>query len=102
MDNVLHFPTSKPLDPLLGPFSYNAVIVEGCKIPLLTGIRDDEGNVSIIVDERFSVTFPPDLAYQAAWLLAQAIAVASGYSHFGAETKDMPFASRCAALGEDK
>lgn len=95
---VVEFPErDKPLSPLIGPFTYHAVVVEGRCIPLLTGALEG-ANTALIVDGRFSISVPNERAYEVAWLLAQAIAVASGYSHLGAETKDCPFGPICQEL----
>ncbi len=100
MSEVIEFPKGeKSLSPLIGPFSYNAVVVEGRRIPLLTGFREGDDMTALVVDGRFSTSVPNDKAYEVAWLLAQAIAVASGYSHLGAETKDHSFAPICSQIG---
>lgn len=97
-DNVMQFPTDKPPELLVGPFSEYRVVVEGRFIPLLTGHREGD-NVCLTIDHRFGASVPKELAYQVAWLIAQAIAVASGYSHLGADSKDRPFAAK--AMGID-
>lgn len=99
MTNITQFPKQEPLDPLVGPFEYHKVIVEGRAIPYLSGYYDGDG-ICLVVDHRFGVTVPKELAHQVAWLLGNAMAVASGYPWLGAETKDMPFAPRCTELGE--
>lgn len=74
-----------------GPRGGQCVIVEGRKIPHLTG-REENGEIWLTVDERMTIPIPPELAEQVAWFVANAMAVASGYSHLGAESKDRPFA----------
>ena len=91
MTNVTHLTQPDQPDLLVGPFQVSHVVLEGRAIPLLTGRKTATGTV-LIVDGRFEIEFPNELAYQAAWLLAQAIAVAQGYSHLGAKTKERPFA----------
>lgn len=76
-----------------------SVLVEGRAIPHLAMV-DTGAEIDIYVDGRFCVPFPRDLAPSAAWLLGQAIAVASGYKHLGAESKDAPFAPQVGAIGE--
>jgi hypothetical protein len=84
-------PATKPPDLLVGPFEQWRVQVDGRIIPRLTGYRDGE-KVVLVVDGRFSASFAEDDARQAAWLIAQALAIGEGYSHFGAESKGHPFA----------
>lgn len=91
MDSVVDFPQPPQQPPLLiGPFEYHQVVVEGRAIPKLTGYPQDDGRITLIVDGRFMVDFPADIARQAAWLIANAMAVASGYSHLGADSKGQP------------
>jgi hypothetical protein len=94
MDNVtpMRPPRAQSEDPLLiGPFETWRVVVDGRVIPRLTGFYDDQ-NIALVVDGRFSASFPPELARQAAWLLAQALAIGAGYTHSGATDKGQPFA----------
>jgi hypothetical protein len=84
---------------IIGPFEENRVVVEGRMIPGLTAHRQADGRVTLIVDRRFMVDFPSDeVARQAAWLVAQALAIGAGYSHLGAEGKDRAFAPMCAEI----
>lgn len=76
-----------------GPRGGQCIIVEGRKIPHLTGY-EKEGETWLTIDERFTIPVPTELAVQVAWFVANAMAVAAGYSHLGAETKDRPFAPR--------
>ena len=91
--NIVRLPPrgSEPLEFLIGPFKEWHVQVEGRLIPRLTGFRDGD-KIAIVVDGRFSHSFAKDDAYQAAWLIANAMAIAEGYSHLGSEKKDQPFA----------
>lgn len=88
--NVIKMPNEQS-DLLVGPIERYAVQVDGRIIPRLTG-RPDGDRIMLIVDGRFSASFMPDDATQAAWLIAQALAIGAGYSHLGAETKDQCFA----------
>lgn len=78
-------------DLLIGPFTSYKVVVDGRIVPGLTGFPNN-GETTLVVDDRFSATFDNDTARQVAWLLSEAIAVAYGYSHAGAKSKDKPFA----------
>ena len=92
MSDIINFPQSEPDELLSGPFEHYDVIVEGRSVPRLAGRKTKEGNIFLIVDGRYGATFSEPDAYQAAWLIAQASAIASGYPCFSAETKDVPFA----------
>lgn len=89
-------------EPLLaGPFTVNHVVVDGLKIPRLTGHALTFGGYELIVDGRFSASFPDEeTARSAAWLIAQAMAVAEGYSHLGAASRGRPFAPEMVQLAE--
>ena len=76
---------------LCGPFETYKVIVEGRAIPRLSGYYEGD-KIWLVVDDRFAAGFEPDDARQAAWLLANALAVGSGYSHLAASNKGYPFA----------
>lgn len=92
MTSVVNFPAAaKPIDPLVGPFQEWRVQVDGRIIPRLTGFYDGD-KIALVVDKRFSASFAKEDVYQAAWLIAQAMAIGEGYSHLGAMNKDMPFA----------
>ena len=70
-------PEQPPL--LVGPFEKYKVQVEGRIIPRLTGWPCENGNIRLIVDGRFMAEFTPDAARDAAWLIAQALAIGEGY-----------------------
>lgn len=102
MDNVTDFP--KPADRAAALFGAkrhgHTVVVDGHEIPGLT-IHDRGDEIELVVDGRFSIDIPRDRACQVAWLVAQAMAVARGYPHLGAETKDRPFAPQVMTLSEE-
>jgi hypothetical protein len=97
-DNVHHLPARDVPDPLHGPFEEFRVVVDGRHIRGLTG-RHIGDETEIVVDHRFSTTVPRDRAYDVCWLIAQAMAVASGYPHLAADSKDQPFAPQVAYIG---
>lgn len=98
-DNVAQFPPPKgPPEWMIGPFEEWRVVIEGRAIPYLTAFREGSDHTCIVVDNRFTVSFPNELAYQAAWLLANAIAVGAGFPWLGAESRDRPFAPKCSAI----
>lgn len=90
-DNVLEFKKNELPPLLIGPFEEYRVIVDGRIVPNLTAFKEGD-DIALVVDHRFSSTFSPDRARDVAYLIAQASAVASGYSHFCADSKDHPFA----------
>lgn len=101
-DNVTQFPKppEKQIEFLIGPFEEYRVKVDGRGIPKLTGNRDADGKYWLTVDHRITAYFSTEEdAYQAAVLAANAMAVGAGYSHAGAESKDMPFAPRMNCIG---
>lgn len=99
MTNVVQMPpVPKPADILVGPFDQWHVQVDGRIIPRLTGFPEGD-RIALVVDGRFSASFAKDDAYQAARLIANALAIAEGYSHLGAETKDRPFAPQGMQIG---
>lgn len=102
MTEVIQFPPPDQPPPLLvGPFEYWHVVVNGRRVPLLTGRQAEDGGITFTVDHRFmGGPFHGEVARQVAYLLAQAIAVASGYSNLEAETKDRPFAPAMMELGK--
>jgi len=95
-DNIFEFPKSSPTlnggVEFIEPSEGLDVIVEGRKIPGLQAFEQEDGRVTIVVDSRFMVDFPPEIARQAAWLLAQALAVGAEYTHIHATSKEQPFA----------
>jgi hypothetical protein len=99
MDNVVQMPPpERPAPLLVGPFQQWRVQVDGRIIPRLTGYHDGD-RIALVVDGRFSASFAEDDARQAAWLIAEAMAIAEGYSHLGAASKDHPFAPVGVELG---
>lgn len=97
---VVDFPEQKPPEFIFGPFTENRVVIEGRNIPYLTANKIGDDRVELIVDRRWSATFAAADAYQAAWLMANAMAVASGYPYLGADNKQMPFAPQVMQLGD--
>jgi hypothetical protein len=99
--NVIEFP-SKAIEPefLVGPFEEYRVQVSGRFIPKLSGYAHVEGTYGLTVDNRFGGTFSSKQdAQQAAWLIAQALAIGQGYSNLEAPNKDQPFAPKACCVG---
>ena len=98
MDNVTDFPApAAPPEFLFAYHEMDRVQIEGRIIPRLRGFRHGD-MVTLCVDGRFCVDFPAAIGRQAAWLVAQALAVGAGYPHLGATSKDMPFAAIATEL----
>ena len=91
MDNVVNFAAAEKPTLLVGPFETWKVIVGGRVIPRLSGKREGD-QIWLTVDDRFTARFSEEGAYNAAYLLAEALAIGEGYPHSGAENKDKPFA----------
>jgi hypothetical protein len=99
MDNVIQIPErEKPEDLLIGPFEEWRVQVEGRIIPRLTGFKDGD-KIALVLDGRWSASFNEEDARQAAWLIANALAIGEGYAFLGSANKDQPFAPMGIGLG---
>src|SRR3712207_2477346 len=100
MENVVQLPPPPEAPALLiGPFETYHVVIDGRIIPNLTGRRRVDGKITLTVDNRWAADFSKEDAYQAAWLIGQASAVAAGYPHLAADTKDRPFAPISMEIG---
>ena len=98
-DNIIRLPPNEqPPEFLIGPFKVWRVQIDGRIIPRLTAFHDGD-KIALVVDNRFSASFPYADAYLAASLIAHAIAIGEDYSHLGADTKDRPFAPIGHAIG---
>lgn len=84
----------------LGPFvEEHRVIVEGHLIPHLTAHPSSDGQaVTLILDRRFIIDGPADEVAKWAHFVANAMAVAAGYSNFKAEHKHESFATPVAGI----
>lgn len=102
MSNVVGLTTPKPANLLEGPFHEWRVVIDGRVVPRLTGTKSHDGRITLCVDNRFGGgPFSADDAYQAAYLIANAMAITAGYSNFSADTQDKPFASRIMRISTD-
>lgn len=97
--NVVQMPPpEKQADLLVGPFQEWRVQIDGRMIPRLTGHKDGD-KIALVLDGRWSASFAEDDARQAAWLIANALAIGEGYSNLAAPNKDRPFAPIGVQLG---
>jgi hypothetical protein len=100
MSEVIERLPTREVPHISGPVRQGcAVIIEGRCVPRMHCF-ERESETEIVIDGRFSYTFPKDWGFLAAAMAAQAMAIGAGYSHLGAETKDGPFAPRAVELGE--
>lgn len=90
-DNVTAFPKTEPTEILVGPFEEYRVVVDGRMIPRLTGFKEGD-KTWLILDRRISSFFPHEYAYNAAVLIANALAMGEGYPYMGSTNKERPFA----------
>lgn len=83
---------------LIGPFVSREpyrLVVDGCRVPHVEFFKQADGNFEACVDGRMSVLDLAEAEIQK-WghVLANAMAVSAGLSHFGPDAKAAPFASR--------
>jgi N-formylglutamate amidohydrolase len=99
MSNVTNFPPPPDMaEQMKGPTAYGmSVIIDGHRIPNLVMV-DRGAEVEFTLDQRFSYSFPREIAYLAAAFAAQAMAIGAGYPFLGAATKDRPFAPKVMAF----
>ena len=73
---------SEPRVSFPGPFSQHSVVVDGWKVPLIHAqpCGDNDENVMLVIDDRLAATFTVDEAERFVPFLADAIAVALGYT----------------------
>ena len=65
---------------LVGPFESHDVIVAGRQVPFLVAHPEDGGKVHLTLDRRLGITLTVSEAERIIPFLADAIAVASGYT----------------------
>lgn len=64
----------------LGPFSAYPVEVNGWTVDLLQAMYRDDGTVEVSLDHRYMMALPSDLAAEVIEFVANAIAIARGWS----------------------
>lgn len=97
--SIYHLPPRlNAVDNMQGPERVgNTVIIDGRAIPKLH-MHDNGDEVEFVLDGRLAFGFPREWAYLAATFAANAMAIGSGYSFIGAETRERPFAPKCGPL----
>lgn len=76
----------------IGPFEHHDVIVHGHQVPFLRATPLDGGQVHLNLDRRLGLTMTAQEAERFLPFLADAIAVASGYTSHPREGRDAPMA----------
>lgn len=64
----------------VGPFDHYETMVNGWTVPGLQARYQDDGSVSLTLDRRLGIDVPADLAGQVIGFVADAIAIALGWS----------------------
>lgn len=83
---------------LIGPFVRREpfhLVVDGCLVPHVEFFKEPEGTFEACVDGRLSVLGLTETEIKKwGYVLANAMAVAAGLSHFGHDAQPAPFAPR--------
>lgn len=74
----------------VGPFEHHDVVVEGRQVPYLRATPLDGGHVHLNLDRRLGLTLTVEEAERFVPFLADAIAVASGYTSHPDAERDGP------------
>lgn len=108
MSDIIDFPTQAkgPFCPKIhGPFEpEHYVSLDGYKVPHVTVHPQPDGKVGVTIDNRFTTHEPVSEEEFARWiwLLANAMAVAAGYTAHGEHCrpmKDLEYKTRMGELG---
>lgn len=83
------------------PFSVYQMSVDGYLIPHLSG-RVHEGMLHLTLDNRFGCEIPDAFSSQIVWFIANAMALAAGYSCIGENCRPLnPFTVKINAISFD-
>lgn len=87
-------PTPDPMDAsvsFIGPFQpEHRISCGGYRVPHITAFPQANGAIALCLDGRFSKEVSQEEAKQWIWFLANAMAVAAGYSCFGSNSRKEP------------
>ncbi len=103
MTATIHTPFAdemeKALERMMLPprFPHHEVMIDGRLIPNLECRRDGD-IITFVLDRRFALDVPIDLAIPVASFVANAMAIGAGYPWHGAESKSVPFAMKCMEI----
>ena len=83
----------------IGPFEEYRIVVDGYRVPNLTG-RLIDGMWHFTLDNRFGCDVPERFGHGIAWMIATAQAIGAGYSCFGKNSQIAnPFKCRLIGIG---
>lgn len=74
----------------VGPFEHHDVVVNGWTVPYLTAVPLPGGRVDLTLDHRFALVLSLEEAERFLPFLANAIAVAHGYTAHPSDDQDEP------------
>jgi hypothetical protein len=86
---VLELPPESPVS-YPGPFKHHDVVVEGRKVPFVTAKPLDGGRVDLWLDQRYALGLSAEEAERFVPFLANALAVALGYTSHPNTGRDGP------------
>lgn len=92
-----------------GPYQVNYLTVDGFAVPdiQVNTAKNPQGEITsyeLVLDRRLSIRVPPSLFENVAWFVANAMAVAAGYSCHGENSVANPnkYRVRVCQLGGEK
>ena len=74
----------------VGPFEYHAVCVNGWRVPYLTATPVNGGQIDLTLDHRYALVLSVAEAEHVVPFIANAIAIAHGYTAHPSEDVDEP------------
>ena len=100
-DNVIEIKTEDPKSVLIGPFESYRVVVDGYRLPLLTGYKKGD-EIWITCDNRFTFgPFTEDTVYQACLMAGQCMAISKGFCSLHVQ-EPAPFAPKVINFEENR
>lgn len=79
----------------VGPFEIHKIVLDGYRVPRLSGRPTKDGMWSFTLDERFGIDVPEMYAKGVVMMIANAMAIGAGYSCFGENSQEFnPFKTR--------
>ena len=100
MSNITNDNVKIPITEMIGPFKeeYYHVVVDGFDVPYVT-LRKNNLDWDLIVDGRYSITASGDEMDRWIWIVANAMAIAAGYTSHGENSVPInPFHRRLIGL----
>jgi hypothetical protein len=87
--DIADLPPESPVS-FPGPFKHHDVVVEGRKVPFVTAKPLDGGRVDLWLDQRYALVLSAEEAERFVPFLANALAVALGYTSHPDAERDGP------------